>query len=182
MHWRQDLKFVDIRGNIPTRLRKLEEGHCESMILAAAGLLRLGLANKITQYLSTNLMMPAVGQGAIAIECRTEDIAILNLCRSINHQITHAQITAERAFLDHFGGGCSVPIGALATTNDNNVLSLAACITSLDGKQVVKGERSGSLEQAEHIGIMLAKELLAKGADNILQELRASSPNPISAP
>ncbi|CAN5395143.1 hydroxymethylbilane synthase [soil metagenome] len=181
---RQDLKFVDMRGNIPTRIRKLDEGQCDAMILAAAGLLRLELEDRITQYLDLDICTPAVGQGALAVECRASDKDILEMLASIEDNATKDEVTAERAFLDVLGGGCSVPAGALASvqTDDHAKLTLSGCVAALDGSEVYRDSISGPREYAHLLGKALAKKMQEAGADKILAELRLSTPNVVSPP
>ena len=181
-HIRSDFEFVDVRGNISTRLQKHDEGLCHAIVLAAAGLLRLGLTDRISQYLDPSISMPAAGQGALAVECRAAEERILELCRAIDHPATNAQVTAERAFLDELGGGCSVPIGALCVSGVDGSLLLSACVVSLDGAELMRASRKGSPAEAEQIGRGLAGQMLADGADRILQTLKTSAPNPVSAP
>ena len=178
---RSDLNFVDMRGNIPTRLRKLQEGQCDAMILAAAGLLRLDFADKIKEYLPTETSTPAVGQGALAVECRSADSEILALLESIEDKDVAASVTAERAFLDVLGGGCSVPAGALATVSADE-LTLEGCVAALDGQQVYRDSIKGLKSQAARIGRDLAEKLQKAGAEKILHELRLSTPNVVSPP
>lgn len=181
---RQDLKFVDMRGNIPTRIRKLDEGQCDAMILAAAGLLRLEFHDKITQYLDLDICTPAVGQGALAVECRANDKDILEMLASIEDKATKDEVTAERAFLDVLGGGCSVPAGALARVqaDDNDKLTLSGCVAALDGSEIYRDSISGPREYAQLLGKALAKKIQDAGADKILEELRLSTPNVVSPP
>lgn len=181
---RQDLKFVDMRGNIPTRIRKLEEGQCDAMILAAAGLLRLEFHDKITQYLDLDICTPAVGQGALAVECRANDKDILEMLASIEDKATKDEVTAERAFLDVLGGGCSVPAGALAQVQaaDKEKLTLSGCVAALDGSEIYRDSISGPREYANLLGKALAKKIQDAGADKILEELRLSTPNVVSPP
>jgi hydroxymethylbilane synthase len=144
---RPDLNFVDMRGNIPTRLRKLEEGQCDAMILAAAGLLRLGLGAKIKEYLPLAVSTPAVGQGALAVECRTEDSDLCGILREIEDPNIAQEVEAERAFLDELGSGCSVPAGALGRI-EGNKLTLHGCVAALDGRQILRDQISGDKQQA----------------------------------
>lgn len=171
---RQDLTFVDIRGNIATRLRKHDEGQCDAMVLAAAGLLRLGEDARICHFFDTTICTPAPGQGALAIECRTDDSSIFNLLKSVNDASVASAITAERAFLNELGGGCSVPVGALAVVHESTV-ELSCCIASLDGTRVFRQMQAAPIEQAEELGRSLAEEMLALGASNILQALLQST-------
>lgn len=167
---RQDLKFVDIRGNIQTRLRKLDEGECDAMILAAAGLLRLGLSDRIAEFFSVEVCTPAAGQGALALECRADDQWVLDLCRSVTDSVVLAEITAERAFLSRLGGGCSVPAGALARAGER--LEMQACIVAIDGSKFFSRSQSGALVDAAAIGNALADSLLEAGAGEIIEELK----------
>jgi hydroxymethylbilane synthase len=179
---RTDLEFCDIRGNIPTRLRKQEEGQCDAMILAAAGLLRLGLASRITEYLDMAISTPAVGQGALAVECREGDTAVLDFLRIIEDKQVRAEITAERAFLDKLGGGCSVPVGALGQTLRDGRLRLTGCVAALDGSEVIRVSLESTHELAAELGNTLAERVEELGADRILRELKLSAPPAISPP
>ena len=178
---RPDLKFIDMRGNIPTRLRKLQDGQCDAMILAAAGLLRLEFKDKIKEYLSTATSTPAVGQGALAVECRAGDEHILALLQSIEDKDVAAAVAAERSFLDVLGGGCSVPAGALATINGDE-LTLEGCVAALDGKEIFRDKITGPKTRATALGEDLAQKLQKAGAEKILRELRLSTPNVVSPP
>ncbi len=179
---RTDLEFCDIRGNIPTRLRKHEEGQCDAMILAAAGLLRLGLASRITEYLDMAISTPAVGQGALAVECRAGDAAVLDFLRIIEDKQVRAEITAERAFLDKLGGGCSVPVGALGQTLRDGRLRLTGCVAALDGSEVIRVSLESTNELAAELGNTLAERVEELGADRILRDLKQSAPPAISPP
>ena len=181
---RQDLKFVDMRGNIPTRIRKLDEGQCDAMILAAAGLLRLELNDRITQYLELDICTPAVGQGALAVECRSSDKDILLMLSTIEDNATKDEVTAERAFLDVLGGGCSVPAGAIGRVqaDDNSKLTLSGCVAALDGSEIYRDSISGPREYAHLLGKALAQKMQEAGADKILEVLRLSTPNVVSPP
>jgi hydroxymethylbilane synthase len=179
---RTDLEFCDIRGNIPTRLRKHTEGQCDAMILAAAGLLRLGLASRITEFLDLAISTPAVGQGALAVECRESDTAVLDFLRVIEDVQVRAEITAERAFLDKLGGGCSVPVGALGETLRDGRLRLTGCVAALDGSEVIRVSLESSHDQAHELGNNLAERVEELGADRILRELKLSAPPAISPP
>ncbi len=177
---RKDLVFVDIRGNVPTRLRKHDEGACDAMVLAAAGLLRLGLGERISEYFDPEVCMPAVGQGALAVECRLDDDFVRALLSEINDVAIAAQVTAERAFLRKLGGGCAVPIGALAATCAPGRIELRACIA--DGERLVKGSVNGAEVQAERLGQQLAESLLAAGGAEILESIIKRPSHPISLP
>jgi hydroxymethylbilane synthase len=178
---RQDLIFVDMRGNVPTRVRKQEEGECEAIILAAAGLLRLGLSNKISQYLDYDICLPAAGQGALAAECRIDDLEILHLLKQLDDPIVRCAISAERSFLAELGGGCSVPVGALATV-DNGAVLLRGCVAALDGSKVVRNQLSASCSQSDELGKRLAEIMVKDGAEPILDQLRLSTAAAISPP
>lgn len=164
---RPDLQIEPVRGNVDTRLRKIEEGGFDAVILAAAGLHRLGYGARITEHLPAELVLPAVGQGALAIETRTDDKSVNDLVRVIDHEPTRQACNAERAFLKGLGGGCLVPIAAHARI-ESDVLTLAGLVASTDGQEIVRGELAGRKEDAETIGQALADELIAQGADRIL--------------
>jgi hydroxymethylbilane synthase len=168
---RQDLNFVDIRGNIQTRMRKLEEDQCDAMVLAAAGLHRLGLTDRIAEYLDLDKSTPAVGQGAMGIECRDDNTEILEILQAVNEKDLWNCVTAERAFLNVLGGGCSVPVGAIAEIVDDDRLELRVCIASLDGHKVYRRKASGPVNNAEEIGSALAKQLVDEGAAEIINAL-----------
>lgn len=178
---RQDLKFVDMRGNIPTRMRKLAEGQCDAMILAAAGLLRLDMRDSITEFLSLEISTPAVGQGALAVECRADDIETLQALAALEDKNARDEIEAERAFLDELGSGCSVPAGALGRVQGDD-LTLTGCVAALDGGRIFRDEIRGPRARAFQIGKELAARLQAAGAENVLKELRLSTPNVVSPP
>jgi hydroxymethylbilane synthase len=169
-----DLQIVDIRGNLDTRMKKLDDSDWDGMVLAHAGVIRLGLAQRITEILPFEIMLPAVGQGALAIEIRKGDRRIEEMLRTIHHIPTALTITAERALLRHLEGGCQIPIGAYGQIK-NNELQLEAIIGSLDGKHVVRGKRSGHTTDAERIGNELADELLRHGGKDILDDIRLIS-------
>ncbi len=162
---RPDLTVEGIRGNVDTRLRKLDEGQYDAIVLAAAGLNRLGWSSRIAEFLPVDLMCPAVGQGSLAIETRADNGPAMEACSKLDHVPTHNCITAERAVLAVLGGGCQVPIGAHATNNEA-VLHLRAIVISPDGKRVVKSEAIGL--DAVKIGENVGQELLNKGAREIL--------------
>ena len=164
---RPDLQIEPVRGNLDTRLRKIEEGGFDAVILAAAGLHRLGYAARITEHLPAELVLPAVGQGALAVETRTDDAAVNELVRVLVHEPTQRACNAERAFLKGLGGGCLVPIAAHAQI-ESGVLTLTGLVASTDGQEIVRGKLAGRAEDAETIGKALADELIAQGADRIL--------------
>ena len=174
LHVRPDLQIVDIRGNLNTRLQKLDDSGWHGMLLARAGVLRLGWTERITDILPLDLMLPAVGQGALAIEAREDDAELREMLRPLIHDETVCSVTAERALLRRLEGGCQVPIGACGSV-DGGLLHLRAVAGSLDGTRVVRGERSGPRTEADAIGTSLAGELLAAGGEAILREIRAGS-------
>lgn len=163
---RPDLKVESVRGNVDTRLRKLDEGQYQAIMLAAAGLRRLGWADRIAQYIDPALMCPAVGQGALAIETRTDRIQV---AASLEHRDTRVAVTAERALLGALGGGCQVPIGANATV-DGDTVHLRGIVAAPDGSKVVRGNLSGQASDAASIGKTLAEQLMAQGATELLQQ------------
>lgn len=166
-HRRPDLKLVDIRGNVETRLRKLEEQDLDAILLAQAGLERLGLAGSITEILDTAWMLPAVGQGALGLECRSDDAATRAALAPLNHVPTAQAVRAERALLRGLGGGCQVPIGA-ATTVEQGRLRLRGVVLPPDGSQRIEAVLEGALADAEKLGERLAQDLLARGARALL--------------
>lgn len=172
-HARPDLKIVDLRGNVGTRLDKLRQSDWAGVILAEAGLKRLGKEDLITEIIPPTLMLPAVGQGALAIETREGDTGTLELLAPMNDPTTRACVEAERAFLRRLEGGCQVPIGAHAEAGGNEGLTLHGMIASLDGKVLFRDSLSGSAEKAAELGGALAEALLARGAQKILDDIRA---------
>jgi hydroxymethylbilane synthase len=173
LHRRPDLRLVDMRGNVETRLRKLEVQGLDALVLAQAGLERLGLGSAITHVLDPNWMLPAVGQGALGLECRTDDTETLALLRRIDNAATRSAVTAERSFLFALGGGCLVPIGALATVQDD-FLTLRGVVLPPDGRTCVEGNADGPCAEADSIGRRLAQELLGRGARELLSNSLAS--------
>jgi hydroxymethylbilane synthase len=167
LHRRPDLRVESVRGNVETRLRKLDEQGLDAIILAEAGLRRLGLEAHITEILDPRWMLPAVGQGALGLECRADDLETRQLLVCVDDSPTHAPVLAERALLRGLGGGCLVPIGALAVVQGEQ-LQLRGCVLSSDGSRRVDGEISGSVGQAEELGRALAADLLCCGARELL--------------
>jgi hydroxymethylbilane synthase len=165
---RPDLNLIDMRGNVETRLRKLVEQDLDAVILAEAGLMRLGLADQITEILDSAWMLPAVGQGALGVECRRDDQATLALLDHLNHGPSRAAALAERAMLRGLGGGCQVPIGA-ATQVTGATLNLRGVVLPPDGTSRIEGAVAGPFPDAEPLGHRLAQELLARGAAALLQ-------------
>jgi len=164
---RGDLTVESVRGNLDTRLRKLDAGQYDAILLAAAGLKRLGWGGRIAEILAPEAMCPAVGQGALAIETRAAG-AGFDACAALDHRDTHAAVAAERGLLAALGGGCQVPIGAHATVDGGRLL-LKAMVASPDGSELVRGEAEGAVGEAESIGRNLGAELLDRGARKILE-------------
>ncbi|MDA8213649.1 MAG: hydroxymethylbilane synthase [Nitrospiraceae bacterium] len=190
---RPDLKIEQLRGNLDTRLRKLDEGQFDAIILAAAGVKRLGWSERITEILPPEISLPAIGQGAVGIECRVDDEFINNLISQLNHNETSVCVRAERAFLKKLEGGCQVPIAAYARLlppscpplarggwGGNNLtkggqeggfLVMDGLVGSVSGDRIIKGRIEGTPNDAENLGIRLAEELLSRGAKEILDEV-----------
>jgi hydroxymethylbilane synthase len=167
IHRRPDLCLVNIRGNVETRLRKLAEHDLDALVLAQAGLERLGLADVIGEILDPDWMLPAVGQGALGLECRADDSAALALLEPLNHAVSHQAVLAERALLRCLGGGCQVPIGAL-TTITGDTLTLRGAVIRPDGSCRVGGQLTGPRADPEEVGRRLAQDLLSWGAAQLL--------------
>jgi hydroxymethylbilane synthase len=163
LHRRPDLRLVDIRGNVETRLRKLAEQGLDGLILAQAGLERLGLQEHITEILDRQWMLPAVGQGSLAIECRADDAVTRALLEPLNHAATRQSVLAERAMLRELGGGCLVPIGAEALVQGGK-LKLRGVVLSNDGSRRIESSVEGSAADAESLGIQVADQLRRAGA------------------
>lgn len=167
---RPDLEIRDLRGNVNTRLQKLDNGEYDAIILAAAGLLRLEMPNRIAQFIEPEVMLPANGQGAVGIECRLNDERIVSLLAPLEDKTTRIRVLAERAMNRKLQGGCQVPIGSYATI-DNQQLFLRGLVGSIDGNNILRADISGGIEQAEVLGEQLADQLLALGADKILKQV-----------
>jgi hydroxymethylbilane synthase len=167
----QGIKIEMLRGNVDTRLRKLDEGNYDAIVLAAAGLKRLGLADRIREMLSPDVMCPAVGQGALAIETR-EDGEAFEIARRLDHAASRIAITAERTLLARLEGGCQVPIGAHAIIDAAGGIYLRAIVASPDGSRIIRGEQTGN--DPVQVGSALAEELLSRGAHEILREVYLS--------
>ncbi|GAW30423.1 hydroxymethylbilane synthase [Carboxydocella sp. JDF658] len=172
--YRPDLQMVDMRGNLATRFRKMEEQQLDGMILAAAGVLRLGWQERITQYIPFEISLPAVGQGSIGIEIRKNDEEIKELLRPLNDRAAAKAILAERAFLRKLEGGCQIPIGAYGVLQGEELI-LQGVVASLDGRKLIRKQINGNPEAAEELGERLAELMLAEGADRILAEVRELS-------
>lgn len=171
---RPDLRVVELRGNITTRLRKFDESNWDSMILASAGLTRLGLDGRIASPISVDEMLPAVGQGALGLEARADDVEVLECLGSLNAQESATAVTAERALLRRLQGGCQVPIGAHGRILEKGLV-LDAYIGSTDGRQHLRRQAEGAPERAEEIGESLAEQMLGEGGEEILEETRAEA-------
>jgi hydroxymethylbilane synthase len=171
---RPDLEIIPLRGNVNTRLRKLDEGEYDAIILASAGLLRLGFGERIRSFITTDDSLPAIGQGAIGIECRSEDARINSLLQPLHHTPTATRVRAERAMNQGLEGGCQVPIGGHATLHDGQ-LHLRGLVGTVDGNEIVRAEIFGPETDAERLGTTLAEELLEHGAGEILRELYAEN-------
>ena len=170
LHARPDLVVKDLRGNVNTRLRKLDAGEYDAAILAVAGLRRLGFGGRITEVLPKSMILPAVGQGALAIEAREDDAETRELVAFLNDEATVACAKAERAFLARVEGGCQVPVGVYATPEDSG-LHVEAVIASLDGKRLYRDHVSGQVKDAEPLGTELADKLLDMGGIDIMHEI-----------
>ena len=170
LHARPDLRIEMLRGNLDTRLKKLKEGQFDAIILAAAGLRRLGWTEEITEYLDPQLCLPAIGQGALGIEGRSDDQFVRSILNRLTHPPTQVAVTAERALLHRLEGGCQVPIAAYATLTNDQV-HLEGLVASVDGKTVIRDAVQGTRAEAQALGTRLAERLLARGADKILGEI-----------
>jgi hydroxymethylbilane synthase len=172
-HARPDLTVVPLRGNLDTRLKKLETGvdDLDAVVLAAAGVRRLGLEEKITERLDFSVMLPAVGQGALCIETRSQDTEMAQVLDALDHMPTRQAVLGERAFLNRLEGSCQVPIAGFGKVAGDGII-LEGLVADLEGRKVVRGSRSGPAERSEQLGVALAEDLLSKGADKILQALQ----------
>ncbi|MBA2525081.1 MAG: hydroxymethylbilane synthase [Pyrinomonadaceae bacterium] len=166
---RRDIVIKDLRGNVDTRLRKLDEGQYDALLLAAAGLRRLGWESRISALMATDEMLPAVGQGALAVETRANDHSTTALVSSLNHAATEHACASERAFLRALGGGCQLPIAGYAVVSGNELV-LEGLVADPVGEEVVRGKLTGSTAEAEDLGSRLALQLLNRGADRLLAE------------
>jgi hydroxymethylbilane synthase len=170
LHTRPDFKVVMLRGNVDTRLRKLDAGDYDAILLAAAGLRRLGLEPRITEFLSYDVCLPAISQGALGLEGRSDDRFVRDLVARLEEPSARIAVTAERAFLERLEGGCQVPIAAHATI-DNQTLTLQGLIATVDGARLIRGTEEGSIGQAKKVGTTLAERLLSHGGREILKEI-----------
>jgi len=170
---RPDLEILNLRGNVNTRLAKLDAGDFDAIILAAAGLLRLGFGERITAYLDTSVSLPAIGQGAIGIECRSDDPEVNELIAVLDHPPTRTRVNAERAMNHRLEGGCQVPIAGHAVLEED-ALFLRGLVGYPDGSEVIRGEIRGNPDQAATLGVSLANDLLKRGAGTILKAVYAA--------
>jgi hydroxymethylbilane synthase len=169
-HARPDITVHSLRGNLDTRLRKLETEGLDAIVLAAAGVKRLGLKDRITEYLPETIMLPAIGQGALSIETREEDETIHSLTAAMDHRDTRLAVETERAFLARLEGGCQVPIAGHAKVTENTIV-LAGLVAEVDGSLLLRETISGPLDQGEKLGVEMADRLLEKGAREILENV-----------
>ena len=169
--WRPDLVLRDLRGNVGTRLRKLDEGEYDAIILASAGLIRLGLPERISQFLPPELSLPAGGQGAVGVECRLEDVDTIMLLQCLHHEPTSVCVRAERAMNAKLQGGCQVPIAALAILEAGDNLYVRGLVGSVDGSTVLRSEIRGAAHLSEDLGEILAEDLLRQGAAALLEAM-----------
>jgi hydroxymethylbilane synthase len=167
---RPDLTIRDLRGNVNTRLKKLDDGEYDAIILAAAGLIRLKMPERIREYIAPEMMLPANGQGAVGIECRIDDVTIKALLAPLDCEETRIRVVAERAMNRALEGGCQVPIGSYAVLK-NQELYLRGLVGSVDGSEILTSEIRGHIDQAAQLGNQLAEQLLAKGAGKILRQV-----------
>ena len=172
---RPDLEIIDLRGNVNTRLQKLDDGNYDAIILACAGLKRMGMEDRIKEALAPNQMVPAIGQGAIGIECRVDDVRVQNLLQPLHDNQTYLRIMAERTLNERLQGGCQVPIGGYAEV-DHGMVVLSGLVGRPDGSQVVEGVISGRSEDWAELGQVLADDLLSRGAKQILADVYSAAP------
>jgi len=170
LKYRDDFKIHPLRGNVDTRLRKVKEGNYDAILLASAGLNRLGWANRITEEISHDILLPAMGQGALGIETRLDDTMIYDFISTLNHEQTHYAVSAERSLVGKLDGGCQVPIGAYARI-EKGLITLKGLVASLDGGVIYKLENVGPVDDAINIGQELGSKLLKMGANEILEKL-----------
>ena len=170
LYARPDFQVSILRGNVDTRLRKLDAGEYDAILLAAAGLRRLGLEQRITEFLSYEVCLPAISQGALGLEGRADDRLVRELVLRLEDRSTRMAVTAERGFLERLEGGCQVPIAAHATVGDQT-MTLRGLIASVDGQRLIQGSSEGPIGDAKKIGVALAERLLSQGGREILKEI-----------
>lgn len=169
---RPDLDIRDLRGNVNTRLKKLDEGQYDAIILASAGLIRLKMSDRIAQFIEPEEMLPANGQGAVGIECRIDDIKIKALLKPLECSTTRVRVLTERAMNKALEGGCQVPIASYSViSGDGKNVSLRGLVGAINGSEIIEGEISGPISQGENLGHTLAQDLLSRGADRILKDV-----------
>ncbi|MBW1888777.1 MAG: hydroxymethylbilane synthase [Deltaproteobacteria bacterium] len=169
LHMRPDLDMVSVRGNVDTRLRKLESGDFQAIILASAGLKRLGLSSRINQVIPYDELLPAIGQGALGLEIRKDD-KVWEILHFMNHEPTEMAVRAERAFLMELEGGCQIPVAAYGRLSGDNLI-LKGMVAELDGSRIIKDEVRGQKDSPEDMGVSLARRLLVSGAAEILARI-----------
>ncbi len=172
LHARPDLVMRNIRGNVDTRLQKVRSGEFDALVLAAAGLTRLGLLSEATQILPEAIMLPAVGQGALGIECRTDDLGLGKTLAALDHAPSHSAILAERAMLSAVSGGCLAPVAALGRVTADGALSLVGVVLSVDGRLRLQAAATGPADQAVNLGRRVANDLLVQGAAELIAAAR----------
>jgi hydroxymethylbilane synthase len=174
LHIRPDLRIIPLRGNVDTRLKKLESGEIEAIILAVSGLNRLGFQNRITQVLPTDQVLPAIGQGTLGVQMRSDREEVIRLFDFLNHRPTELTAKAERSFLKELGGGCQVPIAGLARIQGGRI-HMEGLVAELDGTTVIRDQIASEEDRAEEAGRTLARKLLASGADRILRDIYSNA-------
>ncbi len=167
---RPSLQVKPLRGNVDTRLRKLDEGQYDAIVLAMAGLVRMGHSDRATQVFDVETMVPAAGQGALAVQLRRDDSRIEEIVAPLNHAPSETAVKAERAFLARLGGGCQIPTGAYGTVQDST-LTIAGCVCHPRGEPYIEDRLAGNVSEAEQLGVRLAERLLAQGASRVMDEL-----------
>jgi hydroxymethylbilane synthase len=175
--WRADLEILDIRGNVETRIKKLDDGIYEAIVLAEAGLHRLGYLDRVAQKLPLHRLLPAVGQGALGLETRADDETTLKALSALNHAASQLAVTAERSLLAHLRGGCLAPVAAWCRMEDDK-LRLEAKVLSLDGQTQLQVDRRFAPDQAQEEGRLAAEELIAAGAQQLIESARTKPPTP----
>lgn len=171
-----DVQIVDIRGNVDTRLKKMNDGYCDAMIMAGAGLIRLGYDKYITEMLDEEYLIPAPGQGAIAVEIRKNDKLIQEIIRPLHSKDTYIKVQAERSFLNELEGGCQIPIGCTASINKNEII-ITGLVAMIDGSNEIRDNINGSINDAERLGRELARRIWNNGGNEILNHIRKKSNN-----
>lgn len=172
LNFRNDLIIIDLRGNLDTRIRKLNTADLDGIVIAYAGVKRLGFEDLISEIISFGIMLPAVGQGALAVEIRKNDEEVYNIVKNLHHKESYQAISAERGFLRRMHGGCRIPVGSYGFI-DNNILTLEGMICNLDGTRIIRKKVQGKSGEAELIGIKLAEEILNSGGKEILEDLKS---------